>query len=237
MISGSRRPIIRTVPMVAVASLVIGLSACNHSSIPNPANGTLANGPIRHVIIVVQENRSFDNMFNGFQGADTVNVGRTKLGPQPLAPVSFHDGSLDPGHFHTSFVTAYDAGQMDNFNAEPTFSTICGYYCLTQGPPNYPYSYLPQSETVPYWTLAKQFTLADRMFTSNSGPSFPAHQYLIAGQSDDVAEVPNGPFWGCDDTPGSLAAQLAPDGTETPGIFPCFDYQTLGDVMDAAGVT
>ncbi len=192
---------------------------------------------IKHVIIIVQENRSFDNMFNGFPGADTVTVGQTKLGPQPLAPVPFVDGSLDNGHFHRSFTAAYDAGLMDDFNAEGTYTTVgCGY-CPTPGPPNFAYSYLPQSETKPYWDLAKQFTLADRMFASNSGPSFPAHQYLIAGQSDDVAEVPNGPYWGCDDTPGSLAAQLAANGTETPGVFPCFDYPTLADSMDAAGVT
>jgi phospholipase C len=189
------------------------------------------------VIIIVQENRSFDNVFNGFPGADTVTVGQTKTGAQPLGVVPFVSGGPDIGHFHTSFTAAYDGGALDNFNAEGTYGFSCGTYCATPGPPNYAYSYLPQSDTVPYWTLATQFTLADRMFASNSGPSFPAHQYLIAGQSDNVAEVPNGPFWGCDDTPGSLAAQLDSDGDETPGVFPCFDYETLGDEMDAAGVT
>jgi phospholipase C len=234
---GSRYPAFRMVLTVVVAMLAAGVVACTQSSIPNQLRPTAAIGPIQHVIIVVQENRSFDNMFNGFPGADTVTVGQTKLGPQPLAPVPFVDGGLDVGHFHRSFTAAYDGGLLDDFDAEGTYTIGgCGY-CPTPGPTNFPYSYLPQSETKPYWDLAKQFTLADRMFASNSGPSFPAHQYLIAGQSDDVAEVPNGPYWGCDDTPGSLAAQLAADGTETPGIFPCFDYPTLADSMDAAGVT
>jgi phospholipase C len=222
---------------VALTILVAGIVACNHSSIPNPANATTAAiSPIKHVIIIVQENRSFDNVFNSFPGADTVTVGQTTIGPQPLAAVSFVNGGWDIGHFHRSFTAAYDGGLLDNFNAEGTYSTSCGTYCPTPGPPNFPYSYLPQSETVPYWTLAKQFTLADRMFASNSGPSFPAHQYLIAGQSDNVAEVPNG-AWGCDAQPGTLAAQLDSSGNETPGIFPCFDYPTLGDEMDVAGVT
>jgi phospholipase C len=235
---GSSHAAARTTFGIAVAILVVGIVACSHSTIPNPAKGLpTAPGPIQHVIIIVQENRSFDNMFNGFPGADTVTAGQTKLGPQPLAPLPFEDGGLDNGHFHTSFTAAYDGGAMDDFNAEGTYTTVgCGY-CPTPGPANFAYSYLPQSETKPYWDLAKQFTLADKMFASNSGPSFPAHQYLIAGQSNDVAEVPNGPYWGCDDTPGSLAAQLDPDGNETPGTFPCFDYPTLADSMDAAGVT
>ncbi len=238
MTLGSRRPLIRMALTATLAIVVAGIVACNHSSIPNPANATTsAISPIKHVIIIIQENRSFDNMFNGFPGADTVQVGQTTTGPVPLGAQSFNDGGIDIGHFHTAFTAAYDDGLLDNFNAEGTYSFSCGSYCPTPGPTNYPYSYLPQSETVPYWTLAKQFTLADRMFASNSGPSFPAHQYLIAGQSEDVAEVPNGPFWGCDDAPGSLAAQLDSDGDETPGIFPCFDYPTLGDEMDVAGVT
>jgi phospholipase C len=237
MTLGSRGRAIRTLFMVAVVVLITGVVGCTHSVMPSPRPVALAVGPIKHIIVIVQENRSFDNMFNGFPGADTASVGQTKLGPQPLAVVPFVSGGPDIGHFHTSFTAAYDGGALDNFNAEGTYSFSCGGYCATPGPPNYAYSYLPQSDTVPYWTLAKQFTLADRMFESNSGPSFPAHQYLIAGQSDNVAEVPNGPFWGCDDTPGSLAAQLSNSGDETPGVFPCFDYATLGDDMDDAGVT
>jgi len=232
----------RTACAVSLALCASAVVACNHASIPSPPSGTGYTpindaGIIKHVIIVVQENRSFDDMFNGFPGADTVSVGQTKAGPLPLTPRPFAGGGLDVGHFHVSFKAAYDNGRMDNFNAEGTYTGACGGYCATPGPPNYAYSYLPQSETVPYWTLAKQFTLGDRMFASNSGPSFPAHQYLIAGQSDNVAEVPSGSVWGCDAAAGTLAPQLDANGNETAGIFPCFDYQTLGDELDAAHVT
>jgi phospholipase C len=190
------------------------------------------------VVIIVQENRSFDNLFNGFPGADTVAVGQSTTGPVPLAPVTLEGGGgLDVGHFHLSFVAAYNGGLMNGFNAEGTYSNSCGGYCATPGPPNYAYAYVPQSETQPYWNLAKQFTIADRMFSSNSGPSFPAHQYLIAGQSDNAAEVPSGIIWGCDAPPGTLVVQLDSNGDEIPGVFPCFDYQTLGDELDAAGIS
>jgi len=89
---------------------------------------------------------------------------------------------------------------------------------------------------VPYWTLAKTFTFGDRMFQSNTGPSFPAHQYMIAGQSADADENPDG-TWGCDATATTRVALIGPNGTDLPGVYPCFDYQTMGDVLDAKSIT
>jgi phospholipase C len=75
------------------------------------------------------------------------------------------------------------------------------------------------------------------MFQSNSGPSFAAHQYLIAGQSDYAADVPDGSPWGCDAPKGTTVPVINPDGTETGGPFPCFNYTTLGNELDAAGLS
>ena len=86
-------------------------------------------------------------------------------------------------------------------------------------------------------SLAQQYVLGDHMFQSNTGPSFVAHQYMIAGQSGDVAENPTGSVWGCDAAPGTTAALIGPNGTELPGVFPCFDYQTTADLLDRKGVT
>ena len=110
--------------------------------------------------------------------------------------------------------------------------------------PNFPYAYVPQEETVPDRTLAKTFTLGDRMFQSNTGPSFVAHQYLIAGQSADADENPvnnaNGDvagIWGCDSAPTVTVRSSGPNGTDLAGPYPCFDYQTMADILDAKGVT
>jgi phospholipase C len=75
------------------------------------------------------------------------------------------------------------------------------------------------------------------MFQSNSGPSFVAHQYLIAGQSGGASENPSGSVWGCGATPDSRVSLVGPNGTDLPGVFPCFDYQTMGDLLDAKGVS
>ncbi len=105
----------------------------------------------------------------------------------------------------------------------------------TNGPA---YSYINPSETEPYWTLAKTFTLGDRMFQSNTGPSFVAHQYMIAGQSAHASENPTGGVWGCDAAAGATVALLGPNGTDLlPGVFPCFDYKTMADLLDAKGIT
>jgi phospholipase C len=177
-------------------------------------------GLIQHVVVIVQENRTVDNLFNGLPGADTRRNGRSGAGTVALAaePLPF-GGTL--GHSHQDFVLADDSGRMDGFAKEARASQ------------NNPYSYVPESNVVPYWQLAEQYAFGDRMFQSNSGPSFPAHQYLIAGQSNLVDDNPTHSPWGCDSPAGTLAPQLSSSGKQLAGVFPCFSYQTLADVLDA----
>ena len=169
----------------------------------------------------MQENRSFDNMFNGFPGADTVQTGMYHGVAVPLKPTPLGNGG-DLDHSHLGWWRDWNHGNMDGF----------GY-----GTNMLAYSYVNASEVAPYWTLAKNFTLGDRMFQSNTGPSFGAHQYMIAGQSGGASENPNGTAWGCGAAPGANVAVVGPNGTDLPGIFPCFDYQTMADLLDAKGVT
>jgi len=234
-----------TPPRVGRVFLVLvaaSLAACSSSpTIPRAAPGagpaqsfSSAASPIKHVIVIVQENRSFDNLFYGFPGADTATVGLMHDGTQvPLVPVPL-EASADIGHFHYSFNVAFDGGKMDGFDLEQGYALSNGSYAVVPQEPQYPYAYVPREEVGPYLDLATRFTLADRMFASNSGPSFPAHQYLIAGQSSDVDEVPSLSPWGCDSPALSVAPQIGPDGRDTTGVFPCFDYTTLGDLITGA---
>jgi hypothetical protein len=59
---------------------------------------------------------------------------------------------------------------------------------------------------------------------------------MIAGQSGNADENPDG-IWGCDAASSTCVALLGPNGTDLPGIYPCFDYQTMADLLDAKGVT
>jgi phospholipase C len=180
---------------------------------------------IKHVVIIVQENRSFDNLFSGFPGADAATTGMSYGQLVPLNAVPLEYG-VDLDHTHTGWWADWDNGLNDGFAHASSYPI-----------PNYPYAYVPKSEIKQYWTLAQNYVLADRMFQSNTGPSFTAHQYIIAGQSAGADELPDSRSWGCDAPSGTTVSLVGPNGTDLPGPFPCFDYQTLGDLMDQAKVS
>jgi phospholipase C len=194
-------------------------------------------GKFRHVVIVVQENRTPDNLFNGLRGADTVRTGLNSKGDVvPLQPISLA-ARYDIQHTHDSFVAEYDGGKMDGFDRAPS---NCGGPC----PPKdvRAYGYVPRRETQPYFTMATQYAFADRMFQSNEGPSFPAHLYLIAGTSVPsaesmlhIAENPrtprSGTTAGCDSPPGTLVKLIDRSGNENHAMFPCLDRPTIFDSL------
>jgi phospholipase C len=213
------------------ACALAAFTGCNANialtpSPPVPAStvSPIAGSPIQHIVVIMQENRSFDNLFNGFPGADSAQSGMNGSQQIALQPISLGD-PRDLEHSHTRWLKDWDDGAMDNFaqgGASP--STLA-------------YSYVPESDVEEYWSLARQYVLGDRMFQSNTGPSFVAHQYMIAGQAANVVENPTGSVWGCDAPPGTTAAVMGPDGTEIPGVYPCFDYLTIADLLDEKGVT
>jgi phospholipase C len=219
-----------------VVSALAALAACGGkagSSIPEVPVGsttpivgnTVGRDGISHVVIVIQENRSFDNLFMNYPGADTVTSGHThdgktvKLGSLPL------EFPYDVNHGLPDFVRAYDNGRMDGFDLEGSLGE--------EGHPYIQYSYVPQNETKPYWEMAGKYTLADRFFTSQLDESFTAHQFLIAAQAGGTADIPNNVPWGCDAPAGTKIGLMQPNHTASGGVFPCFTYPTLVDQLDA----
>jgi phospholipase C len=244
----------------ALAVLITAVAACSSSKPALPPNvqtaagvrselhltATSSPGPIRHVVILIMENRSVDNLFNGFPGADTVTEGKDSHGNMvALKPVSL-TAPYDLSHRHRAFEIEYDSGKMDGFNNEP-------YSLVSPGPSPTPlvdgaYGYVPQSETAPDWTIAEQYAFADRMFQTNEGQSFPAHQYLISGTSVtgtmpgySVMDNPIGTiYWnigGCDSKSGTLVPLINPlTNDQSQYAFPCFDHTTLMDLLSAKGI-
>jgi len=215
--------------------LVALLSACGGK--PAGTSPTTSAAPlaskIKHVVIVVQENRSFDNLFHGFAGADYADYGYDHLGRRVrLAPVSLRVG-YDISHRYNDFLLAYNGGKMNGFDL-----VYAGEGQAAVGPPPknaYPqYAYVPENEIEPYFTMAKRYTLADHLFQSNLDQSFGAHLFLIAGQAAHVINVPSGKPWGCDSSPFSRVPTLGPHRRPGPHVYPCFEFRTLGDELDAA---
>jgi phospholipase C len=176
-------------------------------------------------VIVIQENRTLDNLFNGFPGANTVTAGLDSQGTSiPLKVVPLDDRSV-VGHELTDYLAAYDGGKMDGFDLE-TGGGAPGYYAYERTKP---------ADVRPYWDMARQYVLADNHFPSNLDASFVAHQYLIAAQAASAVDIPSS-NWGC--TQGSdQIATITAQRTYGPSESPCFDYTTLADELDAAGLT
>ena len=111
-------------------------------------------------------------------------------------------------------------------------------------PPNPQFVYVNPSEVAPYFQMAQHYTFADRMFQTNQGPSFPAHQFIISGTSAPTAtsnlfaaENPNGVpnafgNTGCTAPTGEFVTLIDPMGKESSTQYPCFEHATLTDLLD-----
>jgi phospholipase C len=87
--------------IAATILVVLGsLAGCRGGLLSGPSSiSPVADSPIRHVVVVMQENRSFDNLFNGYPGADTVQTGMSLGAEVPMQPVSLADPrDLDHSH-------------------------------------------------------------------------------------------------------------------------------------------
>jgi phospholipase C len=196
---------------------------------------------IRHVVIVIQENRSFDNLFATYPGADGTRYGMTKSGSKevrvPLKAVDL-DGLCDFAHSYGNYLSDYDHGAMDGFNLE-------GGSKKCPGPAGKkPYQYVRPSDIRPYWDIADRYVLADHLFTTQGSGSFTAHQDLIAGgttidpaQTEALVDFPTHMPWGCDAPAGTVTSLLIaaspPKYESDAGPFPCLKYRTLRDLFDA----
>lgn len=223
---------------------VLLLAACgirSESSLPYMQSSAALNaltatgaGKIRHIVYIVQENRSFDNLFQGYPGANTVSSGKISNGRTVrLEPVSLR-ARYDIDHSAGAMFEACDGMgklpgthcRMDGFDQERTgLGTPKGV--------KYPqYVYVPHGESRPYFEMAHEGVLADDMFQSQLDESFVAHQYIIAAQSASSVNIPSG-SWGCNGY-GDQVEMMGKDRAITGSQPPCFDYRTLGDELDKA---
>src|SRR5579864_1985818 len=128
-----------------------------------------AQNPIQHIVFLVKENHSFDNVFGAFPGANGASVGLCGSTQVPLTHSALGPPNL--AHDWNPARTAIDNGKMDGFcKIAPNNGSYIQYY---------------QSDIPNYWTYAQQFVLADNMFSSLTGASFANHLYLAAATSNE----------------------------------------------------
>ncbi len=201
--------------------------------------GPVPGSPITHVIVVIQENRTVDNLFASsfltgggpYPGANVATTFSVGGGPAtPLNEVPF-EYPADPDHSHAALVEEAQYPQNTGFYENNATGT--------NGEPNPPrgfvFSYVPDFETLLYHTLASTYALGDNMFSSRLVPTFPGHLFLISGQSAPADDPTDPVNWGCDSQPGTTVGVFSGSTGESetlPGVFPCFDNLTIGDLMN-----
>ncbi|MGA8491313.1 MAG: alkaline phosphatase family protein [Terriglobales bacterium] len=233
------------IAMVSVLLVSVGATVARAQA---PRN----HGGFLNVVVIFQENRTPDNLFGSnphfTYGVDIASSGVNSQGQViPLAPVPLAN-DYDLSHAHSAFVKMYDNGKMDGANK---IAVTCSPGSSGCPPANPQFRYVDNSTGLldPYFALAEQYTFGDRMFQTNQGPSFPAHQFIISGTSAPsadsdlfVSENPAGVTnatnnTGCTAPSDEYVKVIDPSGSEAQNIYPCFEHQTLADLLDNAGVS
>lgn len=193
--------------------------------------------PIHYVIVIVQENRTVDNLFQFLRGANTQSYGYDGAGQRVDLKAENLNAHYNPSHRHEDWEAAYNDGAMNGWNQED---------CEGSCPDNFAFGYVPKSEVQPYYDMAERYAFGDEMFQTNQGPSFPAHQYLVSGTSTIVtggslraAENPSSNLHvgGCDSPMSTRVALIDINGDENYRRFPCFDRTSIFTLLDRAGVS
>jgi phospholipase C len=218
---------------------------------PSPVAGApaaqvaLARQHIKHIIFVIKENRTFDNMYGRYPGADGASQGMTCDG-QTVTLGRAPDRVPDYGHSFTDGIAAINGGKMDCFNPDA-------------------YVTYQRADIPNYWAYADRFVLADEFFSSIYGPTGVEHLWTFAAQSNRFVDhgrpgqLASGRREYCDDpletafsfpTNMSRDEQVAAYHLENEGPvglpqlrssfvyrWPCFDVTVLPDLLQRAGLT
>jgi len=188
--------------------------------------------PIKHVVFLILENRSFDNVFGTYPGANGATMADDHGVMRPLTHAPLQRAH-DLPHCYNCNVASIDGGLMDGFNQ-------------TDAADEFAFTQFHKADVSAYWSWAHDYALADRFFASAIGPSFPNHMYSIAATSGGALDNPWQPpptlvemqqqgyakSWGCDIARDGYVEIVDPEGYLVK-VSPCFDFQTEGDLLNA----
>ncbi|HKF23045.1 MAG TPA: alkaline phosphatase family protein [Candidatus Angelobacter sp.] len=224
------------------------------------AQTTTLTTKFQHVVVIFQENRTPDNLFQGLCTSPglcstTPTTSQYNIQTKNWLDKSHAGGVIQPGtvmldnaydlsHRHDAFVAQCD---LDTATGNCTMDGAAGVHCSGTCPTNPQFKFVDNSTGIldPYLALAKQYGWANYMFQTNQGPSFPAHQFIFGATSapnlhDDrigtfAAENMSvqGMGAGCIAQPGVTVQLIDAAGVEDPNnkIFPCFDHDTVADLL------
>jgi phospholipase C len=200
--------------LFCTSAFLLSLNGCGGSSAT--LTTTLPPSKIQHVVIIFQENRTPDNLFQGLCIApygspsacatnagptqyeiqasnwlnNQVSGGVTQPGVIDLGTTGSNPDNYDLSHAHSAFTDMCDlnASGACQMDGAALIPTSCTAGAVNCPPPANPgFMYVNPADVQPYLTMAQQYTFADHMFQTNQGPSMPAHQFIISGTSAPAA--------------------------------------------------
>ncbi|MEW6059775.1 MAG: alkaline phosphatase family protein [Actinomycetota bacterium] len=190
--------------------------------------------PIKRVVYVMPENRSFDNIYAKFPGVNGAATG-LKLGEEVPLTRSPEWLPGDLPHDRAAFLNSVNGGAYDGFGT---------------GQFGDPWAYtIFEGDMVPtYWQLASDYVLCDNFFCSVGGPSYPNHFFFVAGQSGGVLDNPenievrrdeHGQFksWGCDAVGDNVFVFVKDEKGNLTKHNTCFDFLTVPQQLEEIGVS
>jgi phospholipase C len=189
--------------------------------------------PIKRVIYLMLENRSFDNIFGKYPGANGTTAGVKEGKEVPLIRCpEWLPGDLP--HDRAAFLNCWHGGKQDGFDT--------GEYG-----PVYAYSQYDPDQVRNYYSLANEYVLCDNFFASQAGPSYPNHFFFIAGQSGGAIDNPENietkvidgkkfKSWGCDAIGQDVFVFVKDDKGNLTKHESCFDFPTVPQQLSQIGV-
>jgi phospholipase C len=189
--------------------------------------------PIKRVIYLMMENRSFDNIFGKYPGSDGATVGLLAGKEVPLIrSPEWLPGDLP--HDRAAHLNCMDGGRLDAFDG--------GIYG-----PVYAYSQYEPDQVRNYYAWAHDYVLCDRFFSSVGGPSYPNHFFFVAGQSGGAIDNPENiettvvegkkfKSWGCDAIGDDVFVFVLDDKGNLTKHDSCFDFPTVPQQLSQIGV-
>ena len=150
--------------------------ACHHASQPAGIR------KIKHIIVIMQENRSFDSYFGTYPGAGGLPEGVCVPDPRHggcIKPYADHqDSDINEPHAEITFNGDVNGGKMDGLVAEAEKKSLPGDPCPTDVMGHHVGSDIPN-----YWAYARNFVLQDHMHESTLSWSLPSHLFEVSAWS------------------------------------------------------
>jgi phospholipase C len=202
--------------------------------IDDPSPGLQTRWPIKRVIYLMLENRSFNNLFGRFPGVRGTMVGVEHGEEKRLIRCpEWLPGDLP--HDQAAHRFSVNGGAMDGFGT--------GMYGSVYG-----YSVFDEDQIPNYWHWAREYAISENFFASAAGPSYPNHFFFIAGTSggaiDNPENIKTRPLgdgrtfksWGCDAVGDDRFVFVSDPNGNLTKHGTCFEFPTVGEQLSEAGL-